>query len=69
MFERDLNAPLQLYLFYALLLKKRKDKPYQYQSVQIFFSDYTLLETNPWFPTALTKANQFENTFTYQKLL
>ena len=47
MFERDLNAPLQLYLFYALLLKKRKGKPYQYQSVQIFFSDYTLLETYP----------------------
>ena len=28
-FERVLNTPRQLYLFYALLLEKRQDKPYQ----------------------------------------
>ena len=47
MFERVLNTPLQLYLFHALLLKKREDKPYQYQSVQILFSENTLRETYP----------------------
>ena len=46
-FERVLNTPLQLYLFNALLLKKREDKPYQYQSVQIFFSENTLREIYP----------------------
>ena len=47
MFERVLNTPLQLCLFHALLLKKREDKPYQHQSVQIFFSENTLRETYP----------------------
>ena len=45
MFEKVLNTPLQLYLFHALLLKKkREDKPYHYQSVQTFFSENTLRE-------------------------
>ena len=47
MFERVLNISLQLYLFHALLLKKCEDKPYQYQSVQIRFSENTLRETYP----------------------
>ena len=47
MFERVLNTPLQLYLLHALLLKKREDKPDQYQSVQIFFGENTLRETYP----------------------
>ena len=34
MFERVLNAPMQLYLFRALLLRKCKDNTYQYQFVQ-----------------------------------
>ena len=42
MFEKVLNRLLQLYLFHALLLKKCEDKPYQYQSVQIFFTKNTL---------------------------
>ena len=42
MFEKILNTPLQLYLFYPLLLKKREDKRYQYQSTQMFFSENTL---------------------------
>ena len=67
MFERVLNTPLQLYLFHALLLKKCEDKPYQ--SVQIFFSEKTLRETYPRFPATLTKTNEFENIFTYQKFL
>ena len=46
MFERVLNTPLQ-YLFHALLLKKCEDKPYQYQSVQIFLSENILHETYP----------------------
>ena len=69
MFEIDLNTFLQLYLFHALLLIKREDKPYQYQPVQLFFSESSLRETYPWFPATLTKANQFENIFSYQKLL
>ena len=28
-FETVLNTPRQLYLFYALLLEKRQDKPYR----------------------------------------
>ena len=67
MFERFLNRPRQLYLFHAWLLKKREDKPYQ--SVQIFFSEKTLRETYPRFPATLTKTNEFENIFTYQKFL
>ena len=47
MLEKVLNASLQLYLFHALALKKCEDKPYQYQSIQRFFSKYTLRETNP----------------------
>ena len=70
MLERVLNTSLQLYLFHALQLKKQcEDKLYQYQSVQRIFSKYTLRESYPWFPTTLTKTNQFENTFTYKKLL
>ena len=46
MFEGVLNTPLQLYLFHALLLKC-EDKSYQYQSVQIFFSENTLREIYP----------------------
>ena len=45
MSERVLNTALQLYLFHALLLKKRENKAYQYQSVSIFFSKNTLRET------------------------
>ena len=45
MLERVLNTSLQLYLFHALQLKNREDKPYQYQSVQRIFSKYTLRET------------------------
>ena len=47
MLERVLNTPLQLYPFHELLFKKRGGKPYQYQSVQIFFSEKTLRETYP----------------------
>ena len=68
MLEKVLNTSLQLYLFHVLVLKKREDKPYQYQSIQKIFSKYTTPETYPWFPTTLTKTNQFENTFTYQIL-
>ena len=42
MFERVQNTRLQLYLFQALQLKKREDKPYKYKSAQRFFSEYTL---------------------------
>ena len=45
MFERVLNTLLELYLFHALLLQKRYDKPYQF--AQIFFSENTLDETYP----------------------
>ena len=38
MFERDLDKPMQLYLFHALSVKKLEDKPYQYSSVQRFFN-------------------------------
>ena len=51
MLERVLNTSLQLYLFHALQLKNREDKPYQYQSVQRIFSKHTLRETYSWFPT------------------
>ena len=44
MFDRVLNTPLQLYQLHALQLKKREDKPYQYQSVQRFFSEYTYVK-------------------------
>ena len=47
MFEIFLRTPLQLYLFHVLLLKIREDKPYQYYSIQIFFSENTLCETYP----------------------
>ena len=47
MFERVLNTSLQLHLFHALFIKKREDKPHQYQSIQRFFSEYTLRETYP----------------------
>ena len=52
-----------------IVIKKLEDKPHQYQSIQRFFSEYTLCETYPWFRTTLTKTNQVENTYTYQKLL
>ena len=41
MFKKVLKTPLQLYLFHALLFKKRADKPYQNQSVEIFFIENT----------------------------
>ena len=47
MFKRVLNTPLQLYLFHLLSLKKREGKPYQYQSVQRFFSEYTYVKRIP----------------------
>ena len=47
MLERVLNTPLQLYLFHELQLKKPEDKPYQYQSVQRFFSKYTYVKYIP----------------------
>ena len=43
MFERVLNKLLQLYLL-GIVIKKREDKPYQYQSVQRFFSEYTYVK-------------------------
>ena len=46
-FKRVLNTPLQLYLFHALSLKKHEDKPYQYQYVQRFFSEYTYVKHIP----------------------
>ena len=47
MFERVLNTLLQLHLFHALLLKEREDKPYQYKSVETFFSENILRKTYP----------------------
>ena len=47
MFKRVLNAPLQLYLFHALSLKKREGKSYQYQSAQRFFSEYPYVKHIP----------------------
>ena len=44
MFERVLNTPMQLYQFHALQLRKRENKPHQYQSVQRFFSEYTYVK-------------------------
>ena len=44
MFERVLNIPMQLYQFHALQIKTREDKPYQYQSVQRFFSKYAYVK-------------------------
>ena len=45
--ERVLNTPFQLYLFRALQLKKREDKPNQYQSAQRFFREYTYMKHIP----------------------
>ena len=59
MSKRALNTLLQLYLFHALSLKKRADKPYQYQ----LFKDFSvkhLSKTYSWLPTTLTKANQIK---------
>ena len=47
MFKRVLKTPLQLYLFDVFSLKKREGKPYQYQSAQRFFSEYTHVKHIP----------------------
>ena len=38
--KRVPNIPPQLHLFHALSLKKHEHKPYQYQPLQRFFSEY-----------------------------
>ena len=70
MFERVLNASLQLYLFHPLQLKKCEDKAYQYQSVQRFIREYTYVKYIPDFHSLqLSQKTQFQNTLTYQKPL
>ena len=68
MFKRVLNTPLQLYLFHAFSLKKREGKPYQYQSAQRFFSEYTYVKHIPD-SLQLSQKQTKLNTHTYQKLL
>ena len=66
MFKRVLNTPLQLYLFQALLLKKRKGKPYQYQSVERFFSKQIYVKHIPGSQQLSQKQTKL-NTYSYQK--
>ena len=68
MFKRDLDTNLQLYLFHALSLKKFEGKPYQYQSAQCFFSEYTYVKHIPDSIQLSPKQTKL-NTYTYQKLL
>ena len=68
MFKRVLKTPLQLYLFDAFSLKKREGKPYQYQSAQRFFSEYTYVKHIPD-SLQLSQKQTKLNTYTYQKLL
>ena len=68
MFKRVLNTPLQLYLISHIVIKKREGKPYQYQSLQRFFSEYTYVKHIP--DSLQLSQNQTKlNTYTYQKLL
>ena len=72
MFERVLNAPLQLYLFHPLQLKKCEDKAYQYQSVQRFIREYSCVKHIADFDSlqlSQHKKTQFQNPLTYQKPL
>ena len=70
MFERVLNAPLQLYLFHPLQLKKCEDKAYEYQSVQRFIREYTYVKHITDFDSLeLSQKTQFQNPLIYQKLL
>ena len=48
----------------CIVIKKREDKLYWYESVQEFYSEYSLRKTYPWFPTALTKTNLEMYSFT-----
>ena len=66
MFKRVLNTPLQLYLFHAFSLKKREGKPYQYQSAQRFFSEYTYVKHIPDSLQPSQKQTKL-NICTYQK--
>ena len=68
MFKRVLNTPLQLYLFHVLSFKKREGKPYQYQFVGRFFSEYTYVKHIPDSLQVSQKQTKV-NTYTYQKLL
>ena len=55
MLEKVLNTSLQLYLFHVLVLKKREDKPYQYQSIQKFSANTLRLKHIPDFLQLLQK--------------
>ena len=68
MFNLVLNTHLQLYLFHALSLKNREGKPYQYQSAQRFFSEYTYVKHIPD-SLQLSQKQTKLNISTYQKLL
>ena len=61
MFKRVLHTPLQLYLFHAMPLKKREGKPYQYQSVQRFFSEYTYVKHIPDYISHKNKPNEIQH--------
>ena len=67
MFNWVLNRHLQLYLFHALSIKKREGKPYQYQSAQRFFSEYTYVKHIPD-SLQLSQKQTKLNICTYQKI-
>ena len=56
------------WLLLALSLKKREGKPYQYQSLQRFFSEYTYVKYVPD-SLQLSQKQTKLNTHTYQKRL
>ena len=66
--KKVLNTALQLYLSQVSSFKKREDKPYQYQSIQRFFSEYTYMKHIPD-SLQLSQKQAKLNTYTDQKLL